>query len=406
MYGQCRGRAGEPTGQYASQPAPLPRLCRVPVSAYSYNPQDVGRVSGLLAGGAIMGVRLQPHESHLPFLLQFKVRPPVWWSGAAAAHASARRFLQHVCQDFLHSFGNRLMIMTLRSPSPSPAPLLCVVPTQIDFNLLGMGLLRLDRVLFRGDLPARARPPPPGWERVLMRPPRAGGGGSGGGSIAGGGGDATAAVGAGGAGGVYGAGVELEYEQPLEEELAGAGPGRRGSGAGRGSGSGKGSGGGPGASGSAGPPTETPPDPVAMAAAADAANAATAFAAVAAAAMSGGGTQGNAVSGGAAGAEGTPGGTAGGGSMCSVLRASLQRRVEGMLWTRHTTPPDWTWAGAVLPSRVRWAPVDLGQPAAAAAAAAAATLLHFYTCQRLAVVCGVDACGACQLVVRPTRVRR
>ncbi|GIM05747.1 hypothetical protein Vretimale_10222, partial [Volvox reticuliferus] len=71
-----------------------------------YNPQDVSRVANMLAGGAIMGLRLQPHESHLPFLLQFK----------------------------------------------------------IDFNLLGMGLLKLDRVIFRGQLPTRARPPAPGWE--------------------------------------------------------------------------------------------------------------------------------------------------------------------------------------------------------------------------------------------------
>ncbi|GLI62536.1 hypothetical protein VaNZ11_005199, partial [Volvox africanus] len=71
-----------------------------------YNPQDVSRVANMLAGGAIMGLRLQPHESHLPFLLQFK----------------------------------------------------------IDFNLLGMGLLKLDRVIFRGLLPTRARPPAPGWE--------------------------------------------------------------------------------------------------------------------------------------------------------------------------------------------------------------------------------------------------
>ncbi len=30
-------------------------------------------MASLLHGGAVMGIRFQPHESHLPFLLQFKV---------------------------------------------------------------------------------------------------------------------------------------------------------------------------------------------------------------------------------------------------------------------------------------------------------------------------------------------
>ena len=30
-------------------------------------------MANLLANGAVMGMCLQPHESHLPFLLQFKV---------------------------------------------------------------------------------------------------------------------------------------------------------------------------------------------------------------------------------------------------------------------------------------------------------------------------------------------
>lgn len=41
--------------------------------ACSYHPQDVGRVARLLHSGAVMGRRWQPHESHVPFLLQFKV---------------------------------------------------------------------------------------------------------------------------------------------------------------------------------------------------------------------------------------------------------------------------------------------------------------------------------------------
>jgi hypothetical protein len=42
------------------------------VRAPRYNPQDVGRVARLLQAGAVMGRRFQPHEAHIPFLLQLK----------------------------------------------------------------------------------------------------------------------------------------------------------------------------------------------------------------------------------------------------------------------------------------------------------------------------------------------
>jgi len=38
-----------------------------------YNPQHVGRASALLQSGSILGLRLQPFEAHVPFLLQVKV---------------------------------------------------------------------------------------------------------------------------------------------------------------------------------------------------------------------------------------------------------------------------------------------------------------------------------------------
>jgi hypothetical protein len=38
------------------------------------NPRDQGRAAMLLQGGGIMGRRFQPYESHIPYLLQFKVR--------------------------------------------------------------------------------------------------------------------------------------------------------------------------------------------------------------------------------------------------------------------------------------------------------------------------------------------
>lgn len=40
----------------------------------SFNPSDIGRASLLLGSGAILGRRFQPYESHVPFLLQVKVR--------------------------------------------------------------------------------------------------------------------------------------------------------------------------------------------------------------------------------------------------------------------------------------------------------------------------------------------
>ncbi len=38
------------------------------------SPRDVTKAAGLLQAGGILGRRFQPYESHLPYLLQFKVR--------------------------------------------------------------------------------------------------------------------------------------------------------------------------------------------------------------------------------------------------------------------------------------------------------------------------------------------
>ncbi|KAK9070718.1 hypothetical protein SSX86_011120 [Deinandra increscens subsp. villosa] len=40
---------------------------------YLYHPQDVSRASKLLLGGSVLEKSLQPHESHIPFLLQFLI---------------------------------------------------------------------------------------------------------------------------------------------------------------------------------------------------------------------------------------------------------------------------------------------------------------------------------------------
>lgn len=43
------------------------------VKIYLYHPHDVSRAAKLLLGGAVFDRSLQPHESHIPYLLQFLV---------------------------------------------------------------------------------------------------------------------------------------------------------------------------------------------------------------------------------------------------------------------------------------------------------------------------------------------
>ena len=49
-----------------------------PLPDQRYNPQHVGRASLLLQSGTVMGLRLQPYEAHVPFLLQLKASRAVW----------------------------------------------------------------------------------------------------------------------------------------------------------------------------------------------------------------------------------------------------------------------------------------------------------------------------------------
>lgn len=92
------------------------------------------QVQCCLQSGAVMNRPFQPHESHVPFLLQFKARQ----------------------SSMLH-------------PSPACCPVciqVCMTDIgrdmQIDFNLYGMGLLRLCNVLFRHPVP-EARHTRQGW---------------------------------------------------------------------------------------------------------------------------------------------------------------------------------------------------------------------------------------------------
>lgn len=57
---------------------------------YLYHPQDVSRAANLLLGGAVLDKSLQPHESHIPFLLQFLVDYNLY--GMGHLHVSKMKF--------------------------------------------------------------------------------------------------------------------------------------------------------------------------------------------------------------------------------------------------------------------------------------------------------------------------
>lgn len=169
-----------------------------------------------------------------------------------------------------------------------------------------MGLLALDRVIFRGQLPTRAMPLQPGWE-FLQRT------------------------------------YEVQEQQSEGELGADSGGSLVGGSYGRDPPGLAGSSGG----GGDGRPVQPLPDIRAMAAA----TAAMAAGAV----LSGGRSQRMGDAGGQVSPGGSGGGCSGGGgagSLGSSLRSELQRRLEGMVWTRHTAPAEWTWSGLVLPTRV------------------------------------------------------
>nr|GMD05868.1 DNA polymerase zeta catalytic subunit isoform X1 [Ipomoea batatas] len=64
----------------------------------SYYPQDVSRAANLLLGGAVLDRVLQPHESHIPFLLQFMVDYNLY--GMGHLHVSKMKFRYPVPDTF------------------------------------------------------------------------------------------------------------------------------------------------------------------------------------------------------------------------------------------------------------------------------------------------------------------
>uniref|UniRef100_A0A7N0V413 DNA polymerase zeta catalytic subunit n=3 Tax=Kalanchoe fedtschenkoi TaxID=63787 RepID=A0A7N0V413_KALFE len=60
------------------------------VKIYLYHPQDVARAANLLLGGAVFDKCLQPHEAHIPFILQFLVDYNLY--GMGHVHLSKMKF--------------------------------------------------------------------------------------------------------------------------------------------------------------------------------------------------------------------------------------------------------------------------------------------------------------------------
>ncbi|KAG9152212.1 hypothetical protein Leryth_016388 [Lithospermum erythrorhizon] len=65
---------------------------------YSYHPQDVSRAANLLREGMVLDKVLQPHESHIPFILQFMVDYNLY--GMGHIHVSKLKFRNPVPQRF------------------------------------------------------------------------------------------------------------------------------------------------------------------------------------------------------------------------------------------------------------------------------------------------------------------
>ncbi|KAL9684884.1 hypothetical protein QQ045_022326 [Rhodiola kirilowii] len=57
---------------------------------YLYHPQDVARAANYLLGGAVLDKCLQPHEAHIPFILQFLVDYNLY--GMGFIHLSKTKF--------------------------------------------------------------------------------------------------------------------------------------------------------------------------------------------------------------------------------------------------------------------------------------------------------------------------
>ncbi|CAL1407382.1 unnamed protein product [Linum trigynum] len=76
------------------------------VKIYLYYPHDVTRAASLLLGGAILDKSLQPHESHIPFILQFLVDCNLY--GMGHVHVSKVKFRHPVPDAFSKRKSNHI----------------------------------------------------------------------------------------------------------------------------------------------------------------------------------------------------------------------------------------------------------------------------------------------------------
>ncbi|XP_060966824.1 DNA polymerase zeta catalytic subunit isoform X2 [Cannabis sativa] len=98
------------------------------VKIYLYYPHDVSRAANLLLGGGVLDKSLQPHEAHIPFILQFLIDYNLY--GMGHVHLSKMRFRHPVPDVFCprRSFYNE-------HPRQNVDPMTCLPPeSQADIS--------------------------------------------------------------------------------------------------------------------------------------------------------------------------------------------------------------------------------------------------------------------------------
>lgn len=84
------------------------------VKMYLYYPQDVSRAANLLLAGAVFDKSVQPHESHIPFILQFLVDYNLY--GMGHLHLSKIRFRHPIPDSSRKKFNTDSQHRKIRMP--------------------------------------------------------------------------------------------------------------------------------------------------------------------------------------------------------------------------------------------------------------------------------------------------
>ena len=118
-----------------------------------------------LQTGAVLNRVFEIHESHIPYLLQFKVSTV----SLRSQHHKSGEWSLTVCL-FTNSLTSVLpedatSATCLCAPHLPGSPSACAATSvQIDFNLYGMGFIRVREVLFRDPVPQHKRLRHQGWQ--------------------------------------------------------------------------------------------------------------------------------------------------------------------------------------------------------------------------------------------------